>query len=106
MKKMVCPACKEEFKKNYKIKLGVSERIDVISWGDSREEIIKDSLKPAEIKRVETLKREESEKMRYQKIYNIDITNTSLYDLVIDTVNKNPHEIALLIIDTINRQNI
>ncbi len=29
--KVVCPACKEEFKKNYKIKLGVSERIDVIS---------------------------------------------------------------------------
>lgn len=29
--KMICPACKEETKKNYKIKLGVSERIDVIS---------------------------------------------------------------------------
>ena len=29
--KMVCPACKSEFKKNFKIKLGVSERIDVIS---------------------------------------------------------------------------
>jgi len=29
------------------------ERIDVIEWGDSREEIIKDSLKPAEVKKVE-----------------------------------------------------
>ena len=29
------------------------ERIDVISWGGSREELIRDSLKPAEIKRVE-----------------------------------------------------
>lgn len=29
--KMVCPACKEEFGKNFKIKLGVSERIHVIS---------------------------------------------------------------------------
>jgi len=29
--KMVCPACKEEFGKNIKIKLGVSERIHVIS---------------------------------------------------------------------------
>jgi PHP family Zn ribbon phosphoesterase len=28
---MVCPACKEENNKNFKIKLGVSERIDVIS---------------------------------------------------------------------------
>ncbi|MHA2392051.1 MAG: endonuclease Q family protein [Promethearchaeota archaeon] len=29
--KMTCPACKEELGKNFKIKLGVSERIDVIS---------------------------------------------------------------------------
>ncbi|MFX0001319.1 MAG: endonuclease Q family protein [Candidatus Hermodarchaeota archaeon] len=29
--KIVCPACKEERNRNYKIKLGVSERIDVIS---------------------------------------------------------------------------
>ena len=29
--KMICPACKDEIKKNFKIKLGVSERIDVIS---------------------------------------------------------------------------
>lgn len=29
--KMVCPACKEELKKNFKVKLGVSERIENIS---------------------------------------------------------------------------
>ncbi len=29
--KMICPACKDEFKKNFKLKLGVRERIDVIS---------------------------------------------------------------------------
>jgi len=29
--KMVCPACKEEKNKNFKIKLGVSERIEIIS---------------------------------------------------------------------------
>jgi PHP family Zn ribbon phosphoesterase len=29
--KMICPACKKELGKNYKLKLGVSERIDVIS---------------------------------------------------------------------------
>jgi PHP family Zn ribbon phosphoesterase len=28
---MVCPACKEKTGNNYKIKLGVSERVDVIS---------------------------------------------------------------------------
>jgi uncharacterized protein (TIGR00375 family) len=29
--KMICPACKEKFNKNYKIKLGVSERIENIA---------------------------------------------------------------------------
>jgi len=29
--KMICPACKEQLNKNFKIKLGVSERIEVIS---------------------------------------------------------------------------
>ena len=32
--KMVCPSCKEELNKNYKIKLGVSERIEKISTFD------------------------------------------------------------------------
>ena len=32
--KMVCPSCKEELSKNYKIKLGVSERIEKISTYD------------------------------------------------------------------------
>ncbi len=32
--KMICPACREEFKKNFKIKLGVSERIEIISSFD------------------------------------------------------------------------
>lgn len=31
LNKMICPACKDELKKNFKLKLGVSERIDVIS---------------------------------------------------------------------------
>ncbi len=35
--KMVCPACKEENNKSFKIKLGVSERIDVISQYDAPE---------------------------------------------------------------------
>ncbi|MFW9782128.1 MAG: hypothetical protein ACFFFB_07580, partial [Candidatus Heimdallarchaeota archaeon] len=33
--KMTCPACKEELGKNFKIKLGVSERIDVISTSET-----------------------------------------------------------------------
>jgi len=31
------------------------ERIDVIAWGDSREDVVKDALKPASIRRVEIL---------------------------------------------------
>lgn len=31
LNKIICPACKDEFKKNFKLKLGVSERVDVIS---------------------------------------------------------------------------
>jgi len=42
--KMVCPACKEENGKNYKTKLGVSERIDVIS--QSKEPITPDHRPP------------------------------------------------------------
>ncbi|MFX1324816.1 MAG: endonuclease Q family protein [Promethearchaeota archaeon] len=33
--KMTCPACNEELGKNFKIKLGVSERIDVISTSEN-----------------------------------------------------------------------
>ncbi len=32
--KVVCPSCKKELNKNYKIKLGVSERIDLISTSE------------------------------------------------------------------------
>ncbi|MFC1842844.1 transcription termination factor NusA [Candidatus Dependentiae bacterium] len=34
------------------------ERIDVIAWGDSREDVVKDALKPAAIKRVEIVSEE------------------------------------------------
>lgn len=59
-----------------------------------------------EKKRDETRKREKSEKDRYQKMYNIDITNTDIYDLVINTENKKPSEIARIIMDTLDHQNI
>ena len=57
-------------------------------------------------KQGETIQREESEKGRYQKIYSMDITDISFYDVVIDTVDKKPEDIADLIIDAVNRQNI
>jgi cytidylate kinase len=57
-------------------------------------------------KRDETRKREKSEKERYQKIYNIDLTNTEIYDLVINTENKKPSEIARIVMDALDHQNI
>jgi predicted cytidylate kinase len=49
----------------------------------------------------ENQKREKSERIRYQKYYNIDIKDTSIYDLIIDTSNKTPNEIIDLIINKI-----
>lgn len=49
----------------------------------------------------EILKREKSEENRYKKYYDIDIKDTSIYDLIIDTSNKNPNEILKIIINKI-----
>jgi predicted cytidylate kinase len=49
----------------------------------------------------ELLKREKSEEKRYRKYYNIDIKDTSIYDLIIDSANKNPNEIIQIIIKKI-----
>jgi len=49
----------------------------------------------------ENLKREKSEQKRYKKYYNIDIKDTSIYDLIIDTSNKTPDEIIDIIINKI-----
>jgi predicted cytidylate kinase len=49
----------------------------------------------------EIQQRERSEATRYQKYYNIDIKDTSIYDLVIDTAKKTPEEIVNLIVETL-----
>jgi predicted cytidylate kinase len=49
----------------------------------------------------EILEREKSEYNRYKKYYNIDISDTSIYDLIIDTSNKIPNEIIKIIINKI-----
>jgi predicted cytidylate kinase len=55
------------------------------------------------IRRDELLKRERSEEFRYRKYYDIDIKDTSIYDLIIDSSNKSPEEIIEIIIDKIER---
>jgi len=47
----------------------------------------------------ETKTRERSEKERYLKYYNIDISDKSFYDLVIDSENKSPDKISELILN-------
>ncbi|NOR85354.1 AAA family ATPase [archaeon] len=47
--------------------------------------------------------REKSEAKRYMSYYNIDINDTSLYDLVIDSSKATAEEIAVQIIDKIKQ---
>lgn len=49
------------------------------------------------------LNREKSEALRYKKYYNIDLKDTSIYDLVIDSADKTPDEIVTLITQKIKR---
>ena len=51
----------------------------------------------------EILNRERSEQNRYKKYYNIDIKDTSIYDLIIDTSDKSPKEIADIIVNKIDK---
>ena len=51
----------------------------------------------------EILKREDSETTRYKKYYNIDVDDTSIYDVVIDSSDKTPDEITEIIIKEIKR---
>lgn len=49
----------------------------------------------------EMLKREKSEEKRYKKYYNIDIKDTSIYDIIIDSSCKKPEEIIEIILKKI-----
>lgn len=49
----------------------------------------------------EIIERERSESARYRKYYNINIDETSIYDLVVDSADKTPEEIVSLILKKI-----
>lgn len=51
-----------------------------------------------EQRKQEILNREKSEWKRYKKYYNIDLRDTSIYDLVIDSTSKTPEEMVKRII--------
>jgi cytidylate kinase len=56
-----------------------------------------------EKRKKEIIKREKSEILRYKKYYNIDLKDTSIYDLVIDSGDKTPEEIVDIIIKKLER---
>jgi predicted cytidylate kinase len=54
-----------------------------------------------EKRKKENIERERSEKARYKNYYNIDISDTSIYDLVIDSSDKTPNEIVEIILNKV-----
>lgn len=56
-----------------------------------------------ERRKQEILVREVSEATRYKKYYNIDVEDTSIYDVVVDSSDKKPEEIVNIIIKKIKR---
>lgn len=66
------------------------------------ERIVKREKGDANIRKKEIIKREKSEALRYKKYYNIDLKDTSIYDVVVDSTDKTPDEIVDSIIEKIN----
>jgi CMP/dCMP kinase len=54
----------------------------------------------------EMRRRQESERKRYQLYYGIDLLDTSIYDLVIDSTEKTPDEVVSLIISFLSKKDI
>jgi len=54
-------------------------------------------------RKLEMLTREKSEAKRYKTYYKIDITDTSIYDIVIDSAQKTPDEIVDIILEKLRK---
>jgi predicted cytidylate kinase len=65
--------------------------------------IVKRETGNVEKRKQEIIAREKSEATRYKKYYNIDLNDTSIYDLVIDSSDKTPEEIVDIIIKKIGK---
>lgn len=52
----------------------------------------------------ETIFREKSENIRYKKYYNIDRSNLSIYDLVVDSSKNSPNEIVGIILNKLKEK--
>jgi predicted cytidylate kinase len=67
------------------------------------ERIVNREKGSVEVRKEEILERERSENTRYKKYYNIDLKDTSIYDIVIDSGDKSPEEILNLIIQKLDK---
>jgi predicted cytidylate kinase len=60
--------------------------------------VVKREQGDMEKRKKEILKREKSEATRYKNYYGIDVTDTSIYDVIVDAGNKTPEEIMGIIV--------
>jgi len=67
------------------------------------ERIIKREKGDFKKRKQEIIDREKSEATRYKKYYNIDVSDASIYDLVIDSSDKTPEEIVEIILKEIKK---
>jgi CMP/dCMP kinase len=67
------------------------------------ERIVKREQGQIEDRKKEMIQREKSEEKRYKKYYNIDLKDTSIYDLCIDSSDKTAEEIVKLIHTHLNQ---
>jgi cytidylate kinase len=80
------------------VKVLLEANIDVRSG-----RIVKREQGDREERKKEILKREKSEATRYKKYYNIDIYDTSIYDVIIDVSKKTPEEITEIILQHLGK---
>ena len=79
-------------------------KVSLVADLDTRaQRIVKREEGSVEQRKKEILERERSEFLRYKKYYKIDIKDSSIYDLVIDTGDKTPEEIVDIIIEKLGR---
>jgi predicted cytidylate kinase len=65
--------------------------------------IVKREKGDIEKRKKEILKREKSEAIRYKIYYDIDLNDTSIYDLIVDSSDKSPDEIVKIIVKEIEK---
>jgi len=66
------------------------------------ERIVKREGGDIKVRKKEIIKREKSESLRYKNYYDIDLSDTSIYDIVIDSGTKTPEEIVDIILKKLN----